>query len=55
MNDIFEDEDGFYYWDNDDYIIGPFDTLYQAQTALAASSKWQEKEPIKKMRDNMGL
>ena len=54
MNEIVEDRDGFYYYDESDELIGPFKTAEQAQIALDASHRWsvrEHKDDIRKMRD----
>ena len=54
MNEIIEDVDGFYYFNEEDDLIGPFDTVEQAQIALDASVRWavrEHKDDIRKMRD----
>jgi len=56
--DIEEYNDGFYYWDDTDELIGPFKTFQQAEVALSACLKWTSKDhsrnTIRKMKDNMG-
>lgn len=58
MNDIIEDESGFYYFDEEDDTVGPFSTYKQAEIAFSASLRWEAKDhqsTIRKMKDNMGL
>lgn len=59
MNEyIIEDDDGFYYWNDSDDLIGPFITFEQAEVALSASLRWEAKDhqpTIHKMKDDMGL
>lgn len=53
--DVFEYFDGFYFYDENDDMIGPFDDAEQAQIVCDASHKWsvrEHKDNIKKMRDN---
>lgn len=55
MSDFIVHEDGFYYYNEEDDLIGPFDTIEQAQIAHQASIKWQVREhknDIRKMRDH---
>lgn len=59
MNDtIVEDEKGFYYFDENDDLVGPFNTWDQAEVALSAALRWEAKDhqpSIRKMKDNMGI
>jgi hypothetical protein len=58
MNEIVEDTDGFYYWDEQDNLIGPFNTFQQAEIAFSACLRWEARDhvsTIRKMKDNMGL
>jgi len=55
MNEIVEDVDGFYYFNEEDDLVGPFKTVEQAQISLEASHKWsvrEHKDDIRKMRDH---
>jgi len=58
MNDyIVEDDKGFYYWDDNDELIGPFNTQKQCEVALSATLRWEAKDhqpQIRKMKDSMG-
>ena len=54
---VFEYFDGFYYYDENEDAIGPFETIEQAQIAYDASTKWavrEHKDSIRKMRRDMG-
>ena len=54
---VFEYSGGFYYYDENDDTIGPFETIEQAQIAYDASAKWtvrEHKDDIRKMRRDMG-
>lgn len=54
MNNIFEENNKFYYYDESDDTVGPFDTLEQAEISYQASLKWHvrdHKNDIRKMRD----
>ena len=54
MNEIIEDVDGFYYFNEEDDLVGPFKKLEQAQFALNAAHRWsvrEHKDDIRKMRD----
>ena len=59
MSDIFEENGEWYYWDEAGLDSGPFKTKKQAEQALDAYIKYivnkEEKEPIRKMREDMGL
>ena len=58
MNEILEDIDGFYYFDDNDDVVGPFNTYQQAEVALSATLRWEAKDhqhTIRKMKDDMGL
>ena len=51
---IIEEEDGFYFWDDQDYLIGPFKSSTDAEKAYNASLKWQSrvhKKGLRKMRE----
>ena len=52
--DIFEAEDGFYFWDEAGFENGPYSTQEQAQIALDAYVKWMNHDHqeygIRKMR-----
>ena len=46
---IIEEEDGFYFIDEIEYIIGPFKNYNQAEIALNAHIKWLEKDNQKEL------
>jgi hypothetical protein len=57
MDEIVEDVDGFYYWNADDELVGPFKIKEQCLVALEAALRWEAKDHqprIRKMRDTMG-
>lgn len=59
MSEIIEDEFGFYYFDENEDVVGPFGTWNLASKAAEAALKWeakdhQERHTIRKMRDTMG-
>jgi len=54
MNEIVQDTDGFYFFNEEDDLVGPFKTAEQAQIALDAAHRWsirEHKDDIRKMRD----
>ena len=58
-NDIIKVAEGFYYFDEYDSAVGPFNTLKLAEIAADAALRWQAKDhqeihTIRKMKDNMG-
>jgi len=65
MNEVFLDSAGYYqkdkwfFWDESGLENGPFNSKSQAEAALAAYIKyelnWEEDNPIRKMKDNMGV
>jgi hypothetical protein len=59
MSDYIVVEGGkFYFWDDQDELIGPFNSLEQCEVAHTATLRWEAKDHqprIKKMRDDMGL
>jgi hypothetical protein len=65
MDEVFQDTLGFFdrdkwfYYDESGLENGPFNTEEQAIKALDAyvefELNWTEKQPILKMKDNMGL
>lgn len=55
---IIEDGEGFYFWDDQDELIGPFKTEEQCEVALNAALRWKAKDhqpQIRKMKDDMGV
>lgn len=57
-NNIVEEMGGFYYWGDNDELIGPFETEQQCEVAYCAALRWVAKDhqpKIRKMKDNMGL
>ena len=58
MDEIVEEPDGFYYWNDDEEYIGPFKSKEQCEVALEAALRWEAKDHqprIRKMKENMGL
>ena len=54
---IVEDSEGFYYWNDQDELVGPFKTIAQCEVASEAALRWEAKDhqpEIRKMRENMG-
>jgi hypothetical protein len=54
---IVEDGKDFYYWNDQDEMVGPFKTLEQCEVAAEASSRWEAKDHqprIRKMKETMG-
>jgi hypothetical protein len=49
MNDIVENDEGYFYWD-EDMLIGPFKTKEQAEVAYTAALKWSAKDHRKEAR-----
>ena len=57
MNEIVEDVDGFYYFNEWDELIGPFKTKQQCAVAFDATLRWEAKDHqprIRKMKEDMG-
>ncbi len=55
---IVQEGDDFYYWNDQDELVGPFKTLDQCEIAMDAASKWEAKDlrtVIKRMKEDMGL
>ena len=51
---IIEEEDGFYFWDENDYLIGPFNSYETANKAYVESLRWQirdHKKGLRKFKD----
>jgi hypothetical protein len=58
MSDIFDRHDGFYFWSEEDELIGPFEDYEQAKIAYNACLRWQAKDhkySIRKMKIDEGL
>jgi hypothetical protein len=58
VNDIFEDDGEFFYYADNDDIVGPFPTYEQAEIASDAALRWQQKDhqtTIRKMKPDMGM
>ena len=50
MNNIIEEDDGFYFWDSEDNYVGPFDDPRQAEIAYNASLKWLARDNNRVLR-----
>ena len=58
MNDIFYKKGNWYFWDETGLDQGPFTSAILAEAALDIYIKYElqdRKEPIRKMKDNMGV
>lgn len=57
-SNIIQDEGGFYFFDAEDDLVGPFYTYRQAEIAYDANLKWvarDNRKELKKMKDDMGM